>query len=110
MTEVRPRHRAVEIVLGTYAVLVFAILWIGAVIGLANGGRLFVDAWAGLTGLEVVAQIVLWILFLPVTVGLWAWNAGLPSLLVSAVALGLIAWTLVAIAGLTRAVRAGHQE
>ena len=110
MTDLRPRHRAIEIVLGTYAVLIFAILWIGLAVGLANGGRLFVDAWVGLTGLEVAAQIVLWILFLPITVVLWAWNAGLPSLLVSAVALGLMAWTLVAIAGLTRAVRAGHQE
>ena len=105
----RPRHRAVEIVLGTYAVLVFAILWIGLVFGLADGGGLFVEAWASLTGLEVAAQIVLWILFLPITVGLWAWNAGLPSLLASAVALGLIAWTLVAISGLVRAIRAGDE-
>ena len=108
MSEVRPRHRAVEIVLGTYAVLVFVILWIGLVIGIANGGRPFVDAWEGLTGLEAVAQIVLWILFLPITVGLWAWNAALPSLLAWAVVLGLIAWTLVAIAGLIRAARSGH--
>ena len=108
MSEVRPRHRAVELVLGTYAVLVFALLWTGLVVGLANGGRLFVDAWTGLTGLEVVAQMVLWILFLPITVGLWAWNASLPSLLAWAVVLGLIAWTLVAIAGLIRAARSGH--
>jgi hypothetical protein len=105
--DVRPRHSAVEIGLNTYAVLVFAMLWIGLAVGLADGGRLLTDAWARLTGLEVVAQVALWILFLPIAVLLWAWNAGLAAPFAWVVALGLITWTLIALAGLARAVR-GH--
>jgi hypothetical protein len=104
---VRPWQSVVEIVLSTYAVLVFAILWIGVAIGIADGGRLLTDAWTRLTGLEVVAQVALWILFLPIAVLLWAWNSGLAAPFAWVVALGLLTWTLVALAGLARAFR-GH--
>jgi hypothetical protein len=103
------RDRAIRIVLGTYAVLVFAVLWAGLAIGLANGGGLFEDTWAVLIGLEVVAQVVLWVLLLPLAVGLWAWNAGLPPVLASVVVLGLVAWTLVAVAGLLKAILGGQR-
>ena len=104
-----PRDRAIRIVLGTYAVLVFAVLWFGLAIGLADGGRLFEEWWAVLTGPDVVARLVLWICFLPIGVGLWAWNAGPPPLVAGVVVLGLVAWTLVAVAGLLRAIRGGRR-
>jgi len=73
--------------------------------GMASGGQAFTDAWAWLNGLEPIARITAWILFLPIAIGLWAWNARLPAPVFAAVAVGLVAWTLVAVGSLARAVR-----
>jgi len=101
----RSNDRRLQLVLGTYAVLVFAVLWVGLVVGLVAGGQAFADAWAWLNGLEPVARITAWILFLPIAIGLWAWNAGLPAPVFAAVAVGLVVWTLVAVGSQARAVR-----
>ena len=101
----RTRDRRLQVVLGTYAVLVFAVLWVGFAVGLVSGGQAFTDACAWLSGLEPLARILAWILFLPIAVGLWAWNAALPAAVFAAVAVGLVAWTLVAVGSLVRAVR-----
>jgi hypothetical protein len=101
----RTRDRRLQLVLGTYAVAVFALLWVGFAVGLVSGGQAFTDAWAWLNGLEPIARIPAWILFLPIAVGLWAWDAGLPAAVLAAVAVGLVAWTLVAVGSLARAVR-----
>jgi hypothetical protein len=93
------------IVLGTWAVAVFAILWIGLVAGALGDGRVLADAWAWLDGLAPVARVVAWVLFLPAAIGLWAWNATLPAPAVIAVVAGLVAWTAVAVASLARTLR-----
>ena len=85
--------------------LVFAVLWIGFALGLIAGGQVFADAWAWLDALEPAARIAVWVLFLPIAVGLWAWNAELPAPVFAAVLVGLVAWTLVAVGSLVRAVR-----
>jgi hypothetical protein len=103
--QVRYRDRRLQLILGTYAVLVFAVLWVGLAVGLIAGGHAFADAWTWLNGLEPVARITAWILFLPIAVGLWARNAGLSAPVFAAVAVGLVAWTLVAVGSLARAVR-----
>jgi hypothetical protein len=99
------RDRRLQVALGTYAVVVFAVLWVGFAVGLVSSGQAFADAWGWLNGLEPVARIAAWILFLPIAIGLWAWNADLPAPAFAAVYAGLVAWTLVAVVGLVRAVR-----
>lgn len=41
--------------------------------------------------------------FLPIAVGLWAWDTGLPPIAMAAVVIGFVAWTLVAAVGLAKA-------
>ena len=101
----RTRDQRLQLALGTYAVVVFAVLWLGFAVGLVTGGQVFADAWAWLNGLEPIARIAAWILFLPIAVGLWAWNAGLPTPAMAAIGVGLIAWTLLAVGSLVRSVR-----
>jgi hypothetical protein len=101
----RTRERRLQLALGTYAVLVFAVLWVGFALGLVAGGQAFADAWAWLNGLEPLARIAAWVLFLPITIGLWAWNADPPALVFAICVAGLIAWTLVAVGSLVRAFR-----
>jgi hypothetical protein len=97
--------RALEIGLSLYGIAIFTVLWVGFAVGLATGGDLLIDAWAWLTGLEPVAAVIAWILFLPIAVGLWAWNAVGSALVIGAVAVGLVAWTLVAVSGAVRTFR-----
>lgn len=101
------RARALEITLALWATVIFALLWAGLAMGLATGGGLFADSWAWLTGLEPLAAVLVWILTLPIAVALWAWNADLPQLAALAVAVGLIAWSLVAVSGVLRTFRRG---
>lgn len=101
----RPAGRAFEIALSLYGAAVFMVLWVGFALGLATGGDLLADAWAWLSGLEPVAVVVAWILFLPIAVGLWAWNAVGSPLVTGAAAAGLVAWTLLMASGLLRTFR-----
>jgi len=101
----RPVGRALEIALSLYGAAIFTVLWVGFAVGLATGGDLLVDAWAWLTALGPVAAVVAWILFLPIAVGLWAWNAVGSALVTGAVAAGLVAWTVVMASGLVRTFR-----
>jgi len=97
--------RAFEVGLSLYGAAVFAILWAGLAVGLATGGDLLVDAWAWLSGLPAGVAVVAWILLLPIAVGLWAWNAVGSTLVTGAVAVGLVAWTLLMASGVVRALR-----
>jgi len=101
----RRAGRAFEIGLSLYGIAIFTVLWVGFAVGLATGGDLLVDAWAWLTGLEPVAVLIAWILLLPIAVGLWAWNAVGSPLVIGAVAVGLVAWTLVMASGAVRTFR-----
>ena len=97
--------RVLEIGLSLYGIAIFTVLWVGFAVGLATGGDLMIDAWAWLTGLEPVAAVMAWLLFLPIAVGLWAWNAVGSALVIGAVAVGLVAWALVMAAGAMRTFR-----
>jgi len=101
----RPVGRALEVVIGLYGAAIFSVLWAGFAVGLATGGRILVDAWAWLSGLEPLAAVAAWILLLPIAIGLWAWNAVGSTLVTGAVGAGLVAWTLVAVSGLVRTFR-----
>ena len=97
--------RVLEVALSLYGAAIFTLLWVGFAIGLATGGRVLADGWAWLSGLEPLAAVVAWILLLPIAIGLWAWNAVGSPLVTGAVAVGLIAWTLVAASGVVRTFR-----
>jgi hypothetical protein len=50
-------------------------------------------------------SVVVWVAVLPLTVGLWVWESTWPPLAGLVLVAGMVAWTLVAVAGLWRAVR-----
>ena len=100
--------RLFETVVSVYGAAVFATLWIGLAVALATGGTLLEDAWAWLSALQPLAAVIVWLLILPIGVGLWAWNTD-PGLIVElAAAAGLIAWTAVAASGLRKVWRRGN--
>ncbi len=100
-----PASRAVERVIALYGAAVFTILWVGFALGSMAGGAIFADAWTWLTGLETLPAVVAWILALPIAIGLWALESEVSPLVMTAVVIGLIVWTLVAASGVVRAFR-----
>jgi hypothetical protein len=69
-----------EQLFNVFVFLVFLALWAGFAYALvANQGGL--DAvWQAIQSQHVVVQGLIWLLFLPVTIGLWIWESAWPVL------------------------------
>lgn len=80
-----------------YANLIFAALWVGFVIALIVNRAWLDEAWTWTQGLPLAPKIVVWVLFLPMTVGLWIWESSWPALGRLAGFAGIAAWTLLAV-------------
>jgi hypothetical protein len=57
-------------------------------------------------GLPLIIQGVVWLLFLPVMVGLWVWETTWPIVLRLVVIVGVARWNLIVF--LPRALQAAH--
>ena len=74
--------------------IVFAVLWVafGAAIIWSQGS---LDAtWDWVRSLPILVQAVVWLLFLPVVVGLWVWETTWPLVVRLPVVIGLAIWNL----------------
>ena len=92
-------------VLGTYAIVIFAILWIGFVIALGvNRGGLD-SLWNWVRSLPPVVEIIVWVFFLPIMVGLWTWESSWPGVVRLLAFAGIVVWTLLAVSSFLRTVR-----
>jgi hypothetical protein len=97
MKDAKAREVALGRGLTTYANLVFAVLWIGFALAL-----IFNRAWMDMAWLWVQAQplflrVVIWILILPIMVGLWIWESSWPFWKDMLGLLGLGIWTSLAL-------------
>jgi hypothetical protein len=92
-------------VLSTYAIVIFAILWVGFAIALVVNREGLDLLWNWVRELPAVAEIIVWVLFLPIMVGLWIWDSSWPDLVRLLAFAGIVAWTLLAVSGFLRAVR-----
>ncbi len=90
--------------ISTYAIVVFALLWIGFLIALVvNWGWLDL-VWNWVNALPLVTQVVVWVLFLPGMVGLWVWESSWPVLVRLLAFGGIVGWTGLAISSFLRAI------
>ena len=73
---------------------IFAILWLafGAALVWSQGS--LDQAWSTLRSLPLPLQIVVWILFLPVTAGLWIWESTWPLIVRLVIVAGVAGWNL----------------
>lgn len=71
-----------------------AVLWaLFAYALVANQGSL--DAiWQWSRSLQVVGQVVVWFLLLPLAIGLWIWESGWPLLVRLVLVISIGAWNL----------------
>ena len=92
-------------VLSTYAVAIMTILWIGFAVALAVNREWLELLWNWVRGLPAVAEVIVWVVFLPIMVGLWIWESSWPALVRLLGAAGIVGWTLLAVSSFVRAVR-----
>lgn len=96
---------AVSRVLSTYAIAIFAVLWVGFALALVVDLGWLDSLWSWVRGLPPVAEITVWALFLPIVVGLWIWESSWPSLVRLLAFAGIVLWTWLAVSSFVRALR-----
>jgi hypothetical protein len=92
-------------VLSTYAIVVFAVLWVGFAVALLVNREWLDLLWNWVRALPSVLEIIVWVLFLPITSGLWVWESSWPAYLSLLALAGIVVWTLLAASSFIRALR-----
>lgn len=92
-------------VLSTYAIVIFAILWVGLAVALVVN-----QEWLNLLSnwvqtLPSVVEIIVWLFFLPIMVGLWIWESSWGALIRLLAFCAIVLWTLNAVSSFLRAIR-----
>ena len=97
--------RILTLALSTYAIVIFAVMWVGFAIALVVSPEWLDLVWNWVRALPSVPQIFVWVVFLPITVGLWIWQSSWPALVRMLAFGGMVGWTLLAVSSFVRAVR-----
>lgn len=91
---------AVSLVTGATSVfnvlvwLLFAVLWIAFLAALAFSPATLDQVWHSLRRLPLPIEAVAWLLFLPITLGLWIWQRGWAAPIRLILLITLAAWNL----------------
>ena len=73
---------------------VFALIWIALGVGLIWSQGSIGQAWESIRGLPLIIQALVWLLFLPVMIGLWIWETTWPLLVRLILVIGIAGWNL----------------
>jgi ABC-type amino acid transport system permease subunit len=73
---------------------IFAVIWAAFAAGLVFSHGSVDQAWQTIRELPLIVQIVVWILFLPVMIGLWIWETTWPLLVRLVLVVGVAGWNL----------------
>jgi hypothetical protein len=96
---------ALSRVLSTYALAIFAVLWVGFAVALVVNREWLDLLWNWVRALPLAAEVFVWVALLPIMTGLWIWQSSWPLLVRLLAAGGILAWTLLAASSFVRAVR-----
>ena len=89
-------------VLSTYAVVIFAVLWVGFAVALVVNREWLDLLWDWVRALPSLAEIIVWVLFLPIMVGLWIWESSWSNLVRLLAFAGIVGWTVIAVYNFVR--------
>lgn len=92
-------------VLSTYAIAIFALLWVGFALALIVNREWLDLIWNWVQALPLVVEIIVWVVFLPIMVGLWIWQSSWTILVRLLGFAGIIFWTVLAGSSFFRFVR-----
>jgi hypothetical protein len=92
-------------VMTIYANAVFVVLWVGFVVALA-ANREWLDAvWNWAQALPLIPKIIVWVLLLPIMVGLWIWESSWSTFGRLVGFIGIVGWTLLAVSSIFKYFR-----
>jgi hypothetical protein len=74
--------------------VVFAVLWIAFGVALIWSQGSIDAAWQAIRSLPLIVQGIVWLLFLPVMLGLWIWETTWPLVLRLLLVVGIAGWNL----------------
>jgi hypothetical protein len=74
--------------------VVFALIWIAFAASVIWTEGSIDQAWQTIRGLPLVVQAVVWLLFLPVMIGLWIWETTWPLIVRLVLVIGIAGWNL----------------
>jgi hypothetical protein len=73
---------------------IFAVIWIGIAAALIWSQGSVHQGWQMLRGLPLIAQAPVWLLLLPVMIGLWVWETTWPLIVRLVLIAGIAGWNL----------------
>ena len=88
-----------------YANVIFVVLWVSFFIALVVNREWLDMLWNWTQALNLVPKIIVWMVFLPIMVGLWIWESSWPALGRWVGFAGIVTWTLMAVSNLFRVFR-----
>ncbi len=74
--------------------LLFAALWVGFFVALVADPAMLESARRAIDGLPLLAQAVVWLLFLPLMAALWVWTTDWALLVRVLLVIGIAGWNL----------------
>jgi hypothetical protein len=93
---------AVSRLLSTYAILIFAVLWVGFAVALVVNREWLDLLWHWVLALPTFARVIVWLVLLPIMVGLWIWESTWSAFVSLLAFAGMIVWTLLAVSSFWR--------
>ncbi len=58
--------------------ILFTLLWIAFIAALLFRREMLKNTWQRIRSLPLLVQLILWLLFLPLMLGLWIWQSSWP--------------------------------
>ena len=92
-------------VISTYAVVIFTILWAGFAIALITDAEWPSILLDRVQALPTLVEILIWVLFLPIMMVLWIWEASWSTCVTVLAFIGIVVWTILAISSFMKAIR-----
>jgi len=74
--------------------VLFAVIWVGFGVALVWSQGSLDAAWQSIRSLPLIVQGIVWLLFLPVMLGLWIWETTWPLILRLLLVVGIAGWNL----------------
>jgi hypothetical protein len=71
------------------AFVILTLLWLGFAAALIFNQTMLDTVWQALRALPLIVQVLVWLLVLPVTAGLWIWETSWPLWLRLVLVIGL---------------------
>ena len=92
-------------VLSSYAIMTFAILWVGFAIALIVNPEWLDLLWNWMQLLPSLPKILAWVFITPILAALWIWESSWTAIVRLLAFAGIVGWTILAVSSFIRAVR-----